>query len=346
MDQLEHYLDQICRSIGGPRSMRQHVRQELREHLLDAVAQHKAAGLPEEEALAKALEEFGRPEDVRSELEAAHGQRMLAIVIDRAMQWKEMTMRAKWLWTSWAYLSLVLVIALEALLLTFIVIFIIPKFKKLLHDGMIDAGELEEQGVMWAVNFLFRVSDVGGNYTLFLIVVPALAWALFEWRVRSDNKPFMRLSALGTAAVALAVVVVLTVLSLVIPFTLAMPVMGILARPWAVEQVRGIETALIAAEKALPEKDWEALQDQTGRASNALTRLRHGPALTSLTARDEPLTVEELRAHALAASESVAEMQGAIREHDARQFDKALEDFRTSFGPLRQAAQRPPRPPR
>lgn len=343
MDKLEHYLDQVCRSIGGPRSMRQHVRQELREHLLDAVAQHKAAGLPEEEALAKALEEFGRPEEVRSELEATHGQRMLAMVIDRAMQWKEMTMRAKWLWTSWAYLSLMLVIALEALLLTFIVIFIIPKFQKLLHDGMIDAGGLEEHGVMWMVNFLLRVNHVGGDYTIFLIVVPALAWALFEWRVRSDNKPFMRLSALGTAAVGLMIVVVLTVLSLVVPVMLAMPVMGILARPWAVEQVHSIDTALIAVEKALPEKHWETLQDQTGRASNALTRLRHGPALTSLTARDEPPTVVELRAHALAASESVAEMQRAIREHDARRLDKALEDLRTSFGPLRQAAQRPPR---
>ena len=41
MDKLEHYLDQVCRSIGGPRSLRQHVRQELREHLLDAAAEHQ-----------------------------------------------------------------------------------------------------------------------------------------------------------------------------------------------------------------------------------------------------------------------------------------------------------------
>ena len=34
MDKLDHYLDQVCRGIGGPRSLRQHVRQELREHLL------------------------------------------------------------------------------------------------------------------------------------------------------------------------------------------------------------------------------------------------------------------------------------------------------------------------
>ena len=102
MDKLEQYLDQVCRSVGGPRALRQHIRQELREHLQDAVAGHKAAGLTEEAALDRALEEFGRPEDVRSDLEAAHGQRMLAVVIDRAMHWKEMTMRAKWLWTTWA----------------------------------------------------------------------------------------------------------------------------------------------------------------------------------------------------------------------------------------------------
>ena len=88
MDKLEKYLDQVCRSIGGPVEMRQHVRQELREHLLDAVAQHKAAGLAEDAAIQKAIEEFGQPDEVRSDLEAAHGQRMTWI-LDKAMQWKE-----------------------------------------------------------------------------------------------------------------------------------------------------------------------------------------------------------------------------------------------------------------
>ena len=87
MDKLEHYLDQVCRSIGGPRSLRQHIRQELREHLRDAVAEHRAAGLSEEEALARALADFGGPDQVRSELEATHGYRMMALVIDKAMQW-------------------------------------------------------------------------------------------------------------------------------------------------------------------------------------------------------------------------------------------------------------------
>src|SRR5207247_7675831 len=61
-------------------------------------------GMAEPEAVAKALEEFGQPQEVRSELEATHGQRMMAVVLEKAMQWKERTMRAKWLWATWAYL--------------------------------------------------------------------------------------------------------------------------------------------------------------------------------------------------------------------------------------------------
>src|SRR6267378_6831633 len=140
MEKLEHYLDQVCRGIGGPRSLRQHVRQELREHLLDAVAEHKAAGLSEEEALGRALADFGGAEQVRSELEATHGHRLMAVVIDKAMQWKEKTMKAKWLWTSWAHIALAGVIALEVLLITFANLFLVPKFQKLLHDGIIDPG--------------------------------------------------------------------------------------------------------------------------------------------------------------------------------------------------------------
>src|SRR5262249_23264926 len=162
----------------------QHVRQELREHLLDAVAQHRAAGMSEEASLDRALEEFGKPEDVRSELEATHGQRMIAVLIDKAMQWKERTMRAKWMGVSWAHLTLAVVIALEVLLIWFNVMYIIPRFQKLLRDGMIDASGLEEQGVLWMANFLDHLKYVGGGYTTWLLLLAIAAIALFEWRVK------------------------------------------------------------------------------------------------------------------------------------------------------------------
>src|SRR5262249_34276760 len=202
----ERYLDEVWRRMGGPGSLRQHVRQELREHLLDAAAEHQAAGLSPQEALERAIANFGGPDFVRSELEATHGHRVMAVVIDKAMQWKEMTMRAKWLWTTWAYLAAVGVIALEVMWITFAVMYRGPKFCKLMQDGLIGPAILDEHGVAWGVSFLRRLSVAVGDYTALWILGAAAAWGLFEWRVHSENKPFMRLSALGTAGVALALV--------------------------------------------------------------------------------------------------------------------------------------------
>ena len=36
-------------------------------------------------------------------------------MIDKAMDWKEKTMKAKWLWASWTYLMVVGIIVLEIL---------------------------------------------------------------------------------------------------------------------------------------------------------------------------------------------------------------------------------------
>ena len=59
MDRLDSYLNQICWSIGGPKAAESTCGKNC-AHLLDAVEQHKVAELPDEEAVTKAMEEFGR----------------------------------------------------------------------------------------------------------------------------------------------------------------------------------------------------------------------------------------------------------------------------------------------
>jgi hypothetical protein len=343
MDKLEHYLDRVCRSIGGPRSLRQHIRQELREHLLDAVAEHKAAGLPEAEALDRALEDFGGPEQVRSELEATHGHRLMPLLIDKAMQWKEQTMRAKWLWTTWAYLAVVLVIALELLFIAFNVVYIIPKMQRFTHDGIIDPAKIEEQGISWMPGFLNRLSYIGGHYTTQLLLLAAAAWGLFEWRVKSENKPFIRLAVLGTAAVGLMVVVVFMGGSIVIPFELGAPAVGRMTRPWAVEQIATIDTSINGVEQALAKKDWGAVRDQADQTAGALNRLLTGPAIASLTRWNQPPTVEDLRARVKAANEDLTEAREAARQQDAEGVKAALRKFHEEYGPVREAAKAPQR---
>lgn len=341
MDLLEQYLDRVCRSIGGPRPLRQHVRQELREHLLDAVAQHKAAGLSEQAALKKALEEFGKPEDLRSELEATHGHRMMAVVIDKAMQWKERTMRAKWLWMTWAYLAVVVMIALEALFIAFNVVFIVPKFQRLTQDRILDPAIAEEQGVAWMLRFLNELSYVTGHYTTLILLGAVAAYGLFEWCVKSENKPFIRLAALGSAAVGLMVVVVLATGSLVIPFTVGLPAVVQIARPYALLQNANIGTSIGVLEKGLAAGDWERMKKEADRASQALDHLANaGPALAALVSRHESPTVEELQAHVQAARQALAEVQQAIGAKDAGRLETALWNFGTAYGPVGEAARR------
>ena len=58
-------------------------------------------------------------------------------------------MRAKWLLSSWAYLTLSLLIALELLFIAFNVYFIFPKFSGLLAAGFIDGEFLRKPGGSW-----------------------------------------------------------------------------------------------------------------------------------------------------------------------------------------------------
>jgi hypothetical protein len=342
MDKIDQYLDQVCRSIGGPKSLRQHVRQELREHLLDAVAEHRAAGMTEELALARALEDFGGPEQVRSDLEAAHGYRVMPLVIDKAMQWKEKTMRARWLWASWAHLALVVVIALEVFWITFAEVFLVPRFQRLRHDGAIDLEALQEAGMAWMAIFLNGLDALTGRYTTYLVLLAVVAWAVFEWRVRGENKSFIRLSVLGTVAVALMVVAVLTAGSLVIPYQLEPPATRkMIARPYALEQINRIETSVRQLEQGLAKQDWDAVEEQARRASEASDRLASaGAAVGSLSG---PPTIEELRAQLRSANECLLEARKAGRDKDSDALQAALRKFHERFGPVARAATSPQR---
>lgn len=343
MDKLEQYLDQVCRSIGGPKSLRQHVRQELREHLLDAVAEHKAAGMTEEQALARALEDFGGPEEVRSELEATHGHRLMPLVIDKAIEWKEKTMRAKWLWASWAYLAVVGVIVLEVFTITFANLYLVPKYQRLTRDGLIDQEGMQEAGIGWMTTFLKGMDAVGSKAT-YILLGTVVGWALFEWRVRSENKSFIRLSVFGTVAVGLMVVVALQEGSLVIPYMLSAPATGKIARSYALEQIDHIETSVRALEQGLAKKDWEAIGEQANRASEAVDRLANSAATVgSLTPFHGQPTTEELRGQLWSANECLQEARKASRDKDSDAMQAALRKFHERFGPVAKAAMRPQR---
>ena len=339
MDKLEQYLEQVCKSIGGPRSMRRHVRQELREHLLDAAAQHRAGGLSEDESLDRALAEFGQPEEMRTELEATHGQRMLAVVIDKSLEWKEKTMRAKWLWTTWATVTIVFVIALAVLFITAIEMFIVPKFNQLVRDGLIDAAVFGEVGIAWMLSWLAGFGRFAEQATWWVLLA-AVAWGLFEWRVRSENKTFMRLSALGTVAVGLVAVVWMMGATLLVSFCLAAPANGRMARQFAVDQVGKIEESIVVLESTLEKGEWNMIEEQLAaltRATDLLTK--EAAALPALIRPRNEENGQALDAALRRAREALDEASEAARQREKEQIAAALKRFRTAIEPLTAAAE-------
>src|SRR5262245_26975669 len=182
MDPLEPFLDRVCRGVGGPRELRQHLRQELREHLLDAAAEHRAAGLSETDALARAIADFGGPDEVRTELEATYGHRLWPVLLDKAMQWKEKTMRAKWLWTTWATLAVLGVVIWDVLFIGYTVRFHLPKLQKLTAEGWLRFDDRSEPSVSWMYSFMDSVRGAW-DVVFWLLLGLGAGWGYFEWRV-------------------------------------------------------------------------------------------------------------------------------------------------------------------
>jgi hypothetical protein len=341
MDKLEEYLEQVCRRIGGPKAMRRHIRQELQEHLRDAAAQHQAAGMSAEAALAQAMADFGKPEEVRSELEEAHGHRLLAVAIDKAIEWKEMTMKAKWLWTSWAHLALVAVIALAIFWIVFASVFIVPKITRLMQDGMIDSAVIHDASADWTVSFPLELGRAS-RHSVWLILGAAVAWGLFEWRVRSENKSFMRLSILGTVAIAFVTVAVVLATSLAISFCLGAPATRQAMRPLIEDKVARLDSSILAVEEEVEKKeelDWDFLQKKADQANAEVTFLANSRfALATLQGPGFTPTVDEMQTLLKTWQENMLEASKAIREKNVGRLKSALAKFRASYIALGEAA--------
>jgi hypothetical protein len=332
MDKLERYLDQVCRGIAGPRSLRLHIRRELREHLLDAAAERQAGGLPPDEALARAIEDFGGPEQVRAELEATHGHRLMAVVIDKAMQWKENTMKAKWLWSTWAHLALAFIIAIECAFLAATFVFIAPKFKQMWQEGWIN---MEGYGPLTSSALtLFGWADWVREDGWWLSIPAVIIWALFEWRSRGEQKPFIRLAAMGSAALLLMAGVIWTFTAITLPMVISIPNLAML-RPNQVvaDKSATIDRSVAAAEQAMATKDWPTIEDNLVDASHAARTLAQmGSAAPTILSMHEQAKVDALRAQLTAASLALRSAELASRAKDSARLESAMKEFHEAYG--------------
>ena len=198
MNEIDRYLDQACRSVSGPVALRKHLRNELREHLEEAIEALVATGMTQDEATAQAIEGLGEPETIREGLQSVYGQSVTSLFVDQAMNWKERTMKSEWKWGFAAQTGLVLIIALTVFAMYFTVLYVVPS---LIHVHSDRGTEVLPE--MEAIISVFRHVD---NYGFIWLIPVAGGLGLFEWKCKSENKALIR-TAIGVGASLVLIVI-------------------------------------------------------------------------------------------------------------------------------------------
>ncbi len=185
MNDIDRYLDQACRQVNGPDSLRAHLRKELKEHLEEAIDALVAEGLSRDDATAKAIEDLGDPEIIRDGMQSVYGPGVTSLFVEQAIKWKDRR------WHIYAQIGLGLTIVLAVFLLWLVPVKIMPVTGK-----MYDDRGLEPPGFVQATVSVLH--SVFGHFPGFethwyvLLIPPAALVCFFEWKCRSENKTSIR----------------------------------------------------------------------------------------------------------------------------------------------------------
>ena len=276
MNEIEHFLDQACCGVGGSHDLRQHLRKELQEHLNAEIETNVAAGMDRHEATQKAMEEFGDPVVIRDGLQNVHGRRLLALLINKSMNWKVRSMKTGWKWRFVAHVALVLLIALEVFFLTAPMKYILPRIISLHHDlGTPMFAYLE--GLASLLNWF-----IYGFGWIPCVTLVLAGWIIFEWKCHSENKSTMRLAGLSLFSFVMS----LAVAAVCVPITIDMAML-----PWQIYQtqinltpqqaerivlpkISEADASFKAMDEAIDQGDWSALGRSADRLSDACESLR------------------------------------------------------------------------
>ena len=289
MDDIERYLDQVCSALGGSKALRLHLREELREHILEAVEKYRADGLEQKPAIQKALQDFGQPQNLRQQLQDVYGRPFVALLIEKAMHWKEKTMKTGWKWSFIAHFAL-------ALLITFQIIFIMTGptlFSPVIQEGY---ASLQKSAPDYFVSFMkcMRVF----YHTWFIWIAPIIVcWALFEWKCHSENKSKIRLAAGTLVSLAMMVLVFISSASIVMPlFDLWRQSRTHEPESQVIQRAQQVNTSFEKLAQAIEKQEWQVAQQSARKLRRTFQSLAlMGSAAPILVAMDKREDFDEIR---------------------------------------------------
>jgi hypothetical protein len=168
----------------------------------------------------------------------------------------------------------------------------------------------------------------------------AIIWGLFEWRVRGENKPKLRLAAMTSLSLLLFVVVATFAAIMVIPTAKAAERLN--ARhlePIVAERMAALDRLVGQLEQALAKNDLSTADDLAHTAMGAANDLANtGSAASTLLTSTEPARIEALRAELDTMASSMREAWFAARISHAEQIPAAMQKFRAAYAQVKNAS--------
>lgn len=251
VNELERYLDRVCLGVAGSRSLRQHLRQELREHLEEAIERYSARGMSEEEAVEKAIAEFGKAEAVGEDLQEVYGRRQTTFLLETAMRWKETTMKTEWKWNLIAHACMVLTLTISFLFVLFTEVYILPK----LHASY---AKLELPLPAFCREFWGILLAVTRSWFVWLPLLIALA-VVYEVLSKSDFKRLVRLAVVSLVTFVFTVTAILAASTVAVSFALLPVVLPVSqVEPLVTRQAVEVSRACRELEETSAREDWAA----------------------------------------------------------------------------------------
>jgi hypothetical protein len=223
-----------------------------------------AAGMSEEDATRRAIDEFGGPELVRHGMEDIYGRRMITLLIEKAMEWKERAMKTNWNWGFAAQMALASVLVLEVMFIGFMFFMLVPMIQQIYND----LGAVLPVPLIILIHYFDALQR---NWFIYLL--PIAGWIAFEWKYRGEHKALIRLTVGGFVSLGLLALLcfasTILYLATVSTFQKSQRIENIVAA-----KVAHVRHAYDDLERQIQNEDWARSDHAAQEVARAVQKLR------------------------------------------------------------------------
>lgn len=248
-----------------------------------------------------------------------------------------MKMKPGRLETIWAHSALGLMILSEVAFIVIGMRFVLPACRRVLT--YVDTDVNRFYAFMPGAGTFLAMLHSMAYQTPWWVAAFIVAWALFEWFVKRENKSHWRSVLLTSLALALFLMVTVFTVLMVVPTAKAADRLNARdPKPEIAARMATLDRLVPQLEQALRENDLsraDGLAHTSMGAANDLCNT--GAAASTLLTSSEPAKIEMLQAELNSMASAMREAWFAARQRRAGQIDAPMQKFREAYGKVKDA---------